>query len=242
MARSKIQTTTGTAKPEDLGRTLIHEHVLVGFPGWELDAKAPKFKRAEGMARAVDQMHELQAHGLKTFVDPCPMDLGRDAEFLAELSQKTGLRVICTIGAYFEAEGNTYTFRHLPVEEITDIYIKEIEEGIGETGIKADAIKIATGAPTVSDYERKLVTAGARAAKATGVSVISHTQDGCCGHDQIDIVTGEGWRRASCSSGTPMASMIRTTMARWPSAARLLVSTASGSRSFSRTKCASTMC
>lgn len=189
---TKIQTTTGTASPNELGRTLIHEHVLVGFPGWELDAKAPKFKRAEGMARAVDQMHELQSYGVKTFVDPCPMDLGRDAEFLAELSQKSGMRVICTTGAYFEAEGNTYTFRHLPLEEIAEIYIKEIEDGIGDTGIKAGAIKIATGAPRISDYERKLVTAGARAAKATGVPVISHTQDGCCGQDQIDIVTGEG--------------------------------------------------
>ncbi len=192
MSLTKIQTTTGTASPDELGRTLIHEHVLVGFPGWELDAKAPKFKRAEGMLRAVDQMHELQGHGVKTFVDPCPMDLGRDAEFLAELAQKSGMRIICTTGAYFEVEGNTYTFRHLSVEQITEIYIKEIEEGIGETGIKAGAVKIATGAPTVSEYERKLVTAGARAAKATGVPVISHTQDGCCGHDQIDIVTGEG--------------------------------------------------
>ena len=192
MALSKIQTTTGTATPEQLGRTLIHEHVLVGFPGWELDARAPRFKRDEAMARAVDQMHELQGHGVGTFVDPCPMDLGRDAVFLAELSQKSGMRIICTTGAYFEAEGNTYTFRHLPVEEITEIYIKEIEQGIGETGIKAGAIKIATGAHKVSDYERKLVIAAARAAKATGVPVISHTQEATCGHDQIDLVTGEG--------------------------------------------------
>ena len=49
-----IQTTTGTATPEELGRTLIHEHVLVGYPGWELDAKAPRFRRDEAMARAVD--------------------------------------------------------------------------------------------------------------------------------------------------------------------------------------------
>ncbi len=192
MALTKIQTTTGTATPAELGRTLVHEHVLVGFPGWELDAKAPKFLRAEAMARAVDQMHELQSHGVGTFVDPCPMDMGRDVGFLAELSQKSGMRIVCTTGAYFEAEGNTYTFRHLPLEEITDIYLKEIEEGIGDTGIKAGAIKIATGAPNVSDYERKLVTAAARAAKISGVPVISHTQNGCCGHDQIDIVTGEG--------------------------------------------------
>jgi phosphotriesterase-related protein len=187
-----IHTTTGTAAPDELGRTLIHEHVLVGFPGWDIDAKAPRYKREEMMTRAVDQMQELLDLGVGTFVDPCPMDLGRDVEFLAELSQKSGMRIICTTGAYFEAEGVTYTFRHLPVEEITDIYVKEITEGVGDTGIRAGAVKIATGTRVVTEYERKLVTAGARAAKQTGVPVISHTQEATCGHDQIDLVTGEG--------------------------------------------------
>jgi phosphotriesterase-related protein len=192
MALNTIQTTTGTATPAELGRTLVHEHVLVGYPGWELDARAPKFKRDEAMARAVDQMQELQGHGVGTFLDPCPMDLGRDPVFLAELSQKSGMRIICATGMYFEAEGNTYTFRHLPVEEVTAIFVKEIEQGIGDTGIKAGVIKMATGANQVSEYERKMVTAAARAAKITGVPLISHTQDATCGHDQIDIVTGEG--------------------------------------------------
>jgi phosphotriesterase-related protein len=187
-----VQTVTGLARPEDLGRTLVHEHVLVGFPGWDLDAKAPPFRRAEVMARAIDQMQELRDLGVGTFVDPCPMDLGRDVEFLAELSQRSGMRIVCTTGAYFEAEGITHTFRYLPVEEITAIYVTEITEGVGETGIKAGAVKIATGSGQVSAYERKLVTAGARAARATGVPLISHTQDATCGHDQIDIVTGEG--------------------------------------------------
>ncbi|MBI3769679.1 MAG: phosphotriesterase-related protein [Deltaproteobacteria bacterium] len=191
-ATRTVQTVTGSAHPSELGRTLIHEHVLVGFPGWNLDAKAPPFKRAEVMARAIDQMQELADIGVGTFVDPCPMDLGRDVEFLADLSQRSGMRIVCTTGAYFEAEGITYTFRHLPVEEITAIYVKEIIDGIGETGIKAGAVKIATGSRRVSDYERKLVTAGARAARATGAPLISHTQDASCGHDQIDIVTGEG--------------------------------------------------
>ena len=189
---SDVQTTTGTSSADELGRTLIHEHVLVGFPGWDLDAKAPPFVRADAMAQAVDQMQELQDEGVETFVDPCPMDLGRDVEFLAELSQKSGMRIVCTTGAYFEAEGITYTFRHLPVEEITEIYVKEISEGVGETGIRAGAVKIATGARVVSEYEQKLVTAGARAARETGVPIISHTQEASCGHDQIDLVTGEG--------------------------------------------------
>jgi phosphotriesterase-related protein len=187
-----VQTVTGRVATAELGRTLIHEHVLVGFPGWQLDAFAPRFDRAEVMARAIDQLQELRDLGVGTFVDPCPMDLGRDVEFLAELSERSGLRIVCTTGAYFEAEGITHTFRHLPVEDIAAIYIKEIIEGVGDTGIRAGAVKIATGAHRVSDYERKLVQAGARAARETGVPVISHTQEATCGHDQIDLVTAEG--------------------------------------------------
>lgn len=187
-----VQTVTGRVAAEALGRTLVHEHVLVGFPGWDLDALAPRFVRAEAMARAVDQLQELRGLGVGTFVDPCPMDLGRDVEFLAEVAQKSGMQIVCTTGAYFEAEGITHTFRHLPVEDIAAIYIKEITEGIGETGIRAGAVKIATGAHRISEYERKLVQAGARAARETGVPLISHTQEASCGHDQIDLVTGEG--------------------------------------------------
>jgi phosphotriesterase-related protein len=187
-----VQTVTGRVRPEALGRTLIHEHVLIGFPGWNLDALAPRYVREEAMSRAVDQMQELRGLGVGTFVDPCPMDLGRDVEFLAELAQKSGMQIVCTTGAYFEAEGITHTFRHLPVEDIAAIYIKEITEGVGDTGIRAGAVKIATGAHHISDYERKLVVAGARAARETGVPLISHTQEASCGHEQIDLVTEEG--------------------------------------------------
>lgn len=192
MTLACIHTTTGTAAPADLGCTLVHEHVLVGFPGWQMDGKAPPFRRAEAMTRAIDQMQALRDHGVATFVDPCPMDLGRDVEFLAELSQASGMRIVCTTGAYFEAQGITWTFRHMPMEEIAEVYIREIEDGVGETGIRAGAIKVATGHRQVSDYERKLLTAAARATRATGVPIISHTEGGTCGHEQVDIVTGEG--------------------------------------------------
>jgi phosphotriesterase-related protein len=191
MADATVQTTTGTAPVAELGRTLIHEHVLVGFPGWDLDPFAPPFVRSEVMARAEDQMAELRDLGVETFVDPCPMDLGRDVEFLAELSQRSGMRIVCTTGAYFEAAGITWTFRHLSVEQITEIYVDEITRGIGGTGIRAGAVKIATGDGRVSSYEQKLVTAAARAARATGVPIISHTENATCGHDQIDLVTAE---------------------------------------------------
>jgi phosphotriesterase-related protein len=187
-----IHTVTGTCAPGDLGRTLVHEHILVGYPGWHMDALAPRFRRDDARARAVEMMHRLQAHGVETFLDPCPMDLGRDVEFMAEVAQESGMRIICTTGAYFEAEGLTYTFGHLPVDDIAAIYEKEITEGIGETGIRAGLIKIATGAGRVSDYERKLLTAAARAARRCDVPLISHTQEGTCGPEQIEIITAEG--------------------------------------------------
>jgi len=187
-----INTVTGTCTPGELGRTLVHEHLLIGFPGWHMDAIAPRFRRNDAKARAVEMLRRLQDHGVKTFLDPCPMDLGRDVEFMAECAQESGMRVICTTGAYFEAQGLTYTFKNLPVEDIASIYEKEITEGIGETGIRAGLIKIATGEGKVSDYERKMLQAAARAAKRCDVPLISHTQEGTCGPDQIEIVTAEG--------------------------------------------------
>jgi phosphotriesterase-related protein len=188
----KINTTTGTITEDELGRTLIHEHVLAGYPGWFMDTRMPAPKRADAIARVVDAFQRLHAYGVRTVVDPCPTDLGRDVEFCAEVSQRSGVTLICTTGVYTEAQGIPYTFRHLPVEAVEEIYQREIEEGIGSTGIKAGLIKIATGDAVVSDYERRMLTAAARVAKTTGVPLISHTENCSCGHDQIDIVTGEG--------------------------------------------------
>ncbi|MBM4269791.1 MAG: phosphotriesterase [Deltaproteobacteria bacterium] len=188
----RINTVTGTCTPDELGRTLVHEHLMVGYPGWQMDALAPGFRRDEAKARAVETMHRLQSHGVKTFLDPCPMDLGRDVELMADVAQASGMRVICTTGAYFEEQGQTYTFRHLPVDDIAAIYEKEIVDGIGETGIRAGLIKIATGAHRVSDYERKLLQAAGRAAVRCDVPLISHTQEGTCGPDQVEILAAEG--------------------------------------------------
>ena len=187
-----VNTTSGRRASGDLGRTLMHEHVLAGYPGWWLDNRLPPFQREEALARVVDAFQALHGYGVRTVVDPCPMDLGRDVEFVAEVAQRSGITLICTTGMYTEAMGIPYTFAHMDVAEITEIYIKEIEDGIGRSGIKAGLVKIATGDGRVSDYERKMLTAGARAAMHTGVPLISHTENCSCGHEQIDIVSGEG--------------------------------------------------
>jgi phosphotriesterase-related protein len=187
-----INTTTGQKDTGQLGRTLIHEHVLVGYPGWFIDNRMPRFVRAEALSRVVDAFQQLHAYGVKTVVDPCPADLGRDVQFVAEVSQRSGVDLICATGVYTEAQGIPFALAHHEIDAICDIFQREIEDGIGGSGIKPGLLKIATGDGKVSDYERKMLTAAARVAKRTGTPLLSHTENCSCGHDQIDIVTSEG--------------------------------------------------
>ncbi len=187
-----VQTTLGPREASQLGKTLIHEHVLIGYPGWFIDNRMPRFVRAEAIERVVDAFQRLHDYGVKTVVDPCPTDLGRDVEFIEEFSQRSGINLICATGVYTEAQGIPFALRHFEVDAIADIFQREIEDGIGATGIKPGLLKIATGDQAVSDYERKMVTAASVAAKRTGLRLLSHTENCSCGHDQIDIVTGQG--------------------------------------------------
>ncbi|HTZ70878.1 MAG TPA: hypothetical protein VMB71_09535, partial [Acetobacteraceae bacterium] len=160
--------------------------------GWFMDTRLPPFMRDEALSRVVDAFQQLHAYGVKTVVDPCPMDLGRDVAFIAEVAQRTGINLICATGVYTEAQGIPFTFRAMEVDAIADCLQREIEDGIGLSGIRPGIVKIATGDGQVSAYERKVLTAAARAAQRTGLVLLSHTDSASCGHDQIDIVTGEG--------------------------------------------------
>jgi phosphotriesterase-related protein len=188
----RISSVTGTLALENMGRTLMHEHVMVGVPGWYLDNRRPRFERDEALARTVDAFAELRHHGVGTVVDPCPMDLGRDVTFSAEVAQRSGINIVCATGVYHEAMSGAWVFRPLEAEAIAEIFIREIEVGIGDTGIRAGVVKIATGGDHVTDYERKMIEAAGIAAHATGVPVMSHTENCRCGHDQIDLLTGKG--------------------------------------------------
>ena len=195
--QNTIQTVTGTCRPAELGTTLMHEHLLIGWPGWESDTAAPRWDRAEAKRRCVDRMQELRGLGVSALVDPCPIDLGRDVEFAAEVAQASGVHVVCATGLYKEESGAAayYKFRGPfadSVSEMTEIFVKELTEGIGATGIRAGLIKVATGPHRVTDYERLVLTAAARAHLATGAPITSHTDEGTMGREQLAILSEAG--------------------------------------------------
>ena len=189
---AKVQLTDGTTSTSDLGKTLIHEHILVGFPGWQFTAKAPKFVRAEAMTRIVDSLQTLQSYGCHTVVDPCPMDVGRDVEFVAEASQRSGTRIVVATGVFTEMDCGLFHIRWQSKEDLIELYVKELTEGVGDTGIKCGVIKIATGQGPATTYERKMIGVAAEASRITGAPIISHTPIASYGHEQIDIIGEHG--------------------------------------------------
>jgi phosphotriesterase-related protein len=189
---TNVQLTDGKIEVAKLGKTLIHEHIHTGFPGFEFDAKAPKFVRADAIAKAVDALQELQAYGVNTIVDPCPMDLTRDVEFVAECAQRSGTRIIVSTGVYTEVDCHPQALRWQTKEDLIELYVKEIIDGVGDTGIKCGVIKIATGVGPATEYERKMIGVAAEASKITGAPIISHTPMASHGHEQIDIVEEHG--------------------------------------------------
>ncbi len=196
---SSINTATGTCAPKDLGFTLIHEHLSAGFPGWEFDNVG--FDRKKEIATAVDRLKEIKTLGVNSIVDPCPMELGRDPEFAAEAADKSGVRVVVATGLYNEALGIPPHFRTLPPDAIAEVYVRELTEGIGKTGIKAGIIKTATGgipgmtetAKKISGNEEKCLRAAARAHKATGAPILCHNDElGPFGRETLDVFAEEG--------------------------------------------------
>ncbi len=187
---ASVETVTGSLSLDDLGATLIHEHVVTGMPGWDTDPNVPRWKRHDMMQLAKDKIAEMQDAGIRSMVDPCPSDLARDIEFSAEVSQATGFPIIAAAGLYNEFFGLAayWKMRNMMgadvVQEMADAFITELTEGVGASGVKPGIIKVATGSGAVTDYERMVFAAATRAAIATDVPIISHTDDGVLGEDQ----------------------------------------------------------
>lgn len=195
-----IQTVTGAIGYDDLGMTLMHEHIFVAFPGSEFDPRY-RFDRQEFIDRATKRLKLLREYGVKTLVDPCPIELGRDVTLLKEVSERSEMQIICSTGFYYEEEGIPSYWRHVSMEEIAELYIREIEIGIDNTGIRAGIIKCATGAPRITALEERVLTAASVAQRATGVPILTHTEAGQCGPEQQDIFETNGVPLQHCLIG-----------------------------------------
>jgi len=197
MSQDSLQTVTGAIHPDALGKTLMHEHLLIGYPGAEVDGVNPGPGAEERVTRCVDRIEELKGLGFTSLLDPCPSDLGRDVELMAKVAQKTGFQIVCATGLYKQEEGG-YPYWHMrqafgpTVDAMAEIFIRDITEGIGSTGVRAGIIKVATGPGGMTDYERGIFEAAAKASVETGAPITTHTDQGSVGDLQQQVLTEHG--------------------------------------------------
>ncbi len=162
-----VNTVTGQISSDDLGKTLVHEHFAFGFPGFQGDTLGPYNPKAI-VETGIDVAEKAKAHGVETIVDATPNECGRDVEVLREISERAEIQIICSTGYYFEGEGAPayFAFRQAlgsAPAEVEELMMTEITDGIGDTGIKAGVVKLASSKDAITDYEEMFFTAGAKA-------------------------------------------------------------------------------
>ena len=193
-----INTALGPISPDKLGITLMHEHFVFSLPGWFADATLAPDNYEKTMKTILDVIKTAQQHGVKTIVDATPNDTGgRNPALYKDLAEKTGLNIICSTGLYTEPEGSPGYWKEkagwgmdLP-KMMSELFIKEIIEGIGTTGVKAGVIKIGSS-PTMTVYEASVLKAAVMAQKVTGVPIITHMEGPTGWFEQADFLIKEG--------------------------------------------------
>ena len=199
---AQVQTVAGPIEAEQLGTTLIHEHLRsrdeAVHDQWPTYAGTQKEDPPHGVEPggdyeiAVREARSALELGVKTIVDPTAMFLGRDVEFMRRVAEETGLQVVPCTGIY--------TYDHLPqfllnrnADQIADLFVADIEQGIQGTEIKAAFIKCAADEPGVNENIEKVHRAAARASLRTGASIMAHSRPASnTGPRQIEIFEEEG--------------------------------------------------
>ncbi|MFC7320582.1 phosphotriesterase family protein [Halobacillus campisalis] len=192
-----VETVTGPIDSMKLGKTLIHEHFFFGYPGFQGDLTLGTFDFEQKKSKGIETAKMIQAQGVETVIDPTPNECGRNVQLLQAVSEATGLNILCATGFYYEGEGATpyFKFRQqlgTAEEEIYEMFLEEITNGIEGTGIKPGVIKLASSKHEITEYERMFFRAAVRAQKKTGIVLITHTQEGTMGPEQTELLIEEG--------------------------------------------------
>jgi phosphotriesterase-related protein len=194
----EVQTVTGPADSADLGFTLMHEHVILTNP--EITANYPGWwDEAAEVAAARAELTQLAGRGVGTIVDLTVIGLGRDAGRVRDIAAGTGLHVIAATGVYTMDQLPGFFARRGPGtpnggrDVLPALFIKDITEGIADTGIRAGIIKCTTGDQGLTPDVERALRAAATAHRATGVPISTHTSVASQrGLDQQRVFAAEG--------------------------------------------------
>lgn len=196
-----IPTLRGDLDPQRLGRTLMHEHVVVldhelmrTFPhAYAIDREAV-------VTAAAARLDALVEDGVDTIVDMTVLGLGRDIGLIAEVAARTRMQIVAATGAY--------VLRDLPptlqlrgpgrtafggTEPLVDLFLHDLRHGIEGTSIRAGVLKCAVDRFGMTKDCERVTRAVAQAHLATGALVSTHSNASHrTGLDQQRVLAEEG--------------------------------------------------
>jgi len=176
---TKVRTLTGDVPPRALGRTLIHEHLSVDWGEMLGRPKVLNFEYETMAERMVGKLQAAAAVGIGAMVECTPIGCGRYLDLFKDVAQRSPVKIIGSTGFFHETWCPMHPIaRVMDIDMMTDLFTREITEGMGDTLIKAGMIKCATGEGRISEKEGQVLRAAARAHKATGCPIITHTTNG----------------------------------------------------------------
>jgi phosphotriesterase-related protein len=175
-----VDTVGGPVEGSELGSTLMHEHVFVLSP--EIEKTSDEWDEQAAQATAVERLRELKVSGIDTIVDLTVIGLGRNMARMVSVADRVpGLNIVAATGVYTYNDVPMYFHFRGPgtilggPEPMTELFVREIREGIGETGVRAGILKCATDRPGLTPGVERVLRAVARAHRLTGAPITTHT-------------------------------------------------------------------
>jgi len=183
-----INSVTGPISSDDLGFTLMHEHVMVSASG--LYDSYPDLLGPNPEELAIQCLADAKEGGVDTLVDATTFDLGRKAPLLAEVSKKSGVNIINVTGWWLDVPRFLVG---VSADQMAKEFIRDVEEGFRDTDIKAGLLKCAADVEGVTPPLEVMARAVARAHNETDLPIMVHSfPTGQVSRRQIAILKEEG--------------------------------------------------
>ena len=183
-----VNTVLGPLDTSKIGLALMHDHILGAAGG--IPQVYPELLGKNYKERIMKGLTSAREAGINTIVDADTFDLGRSVKILAEVSQLSGVNIICCSGWYGELPPYLGNFT---ADQYARIFAREVREGIEGTSIKAGILKSAADFGGVTPNGALLLRGVARAQLLTGVPIMLHSYSpDQIGRQQIEILKEEG--------------------------------------------------
>ncbi|WP_419961245.1 phosphotriesterase family protein [Psychrobacillus sp. BM2] len=200
MRERMVTTVKGDIRPEEMGITHAHEHLFIkpGHP-----AKQDPALCIDDFELTMKELAEIQILGVQTIIDAQPVGSGRNARWLTEVAEQSGLNILASTGFHkLSFYPNDHWIRTKGSEQLAELFINELTEGMFADGegdwpseqlpARAGLIKTATDMQGTAGRYFDLFRAAAKAALTTGSPIMSHTELGYHALEQVALYESLG--------------------------------------------------